>query len=393
MTQDDQPKLSKRDLFSDSTMTFGEHLEELRVCLFKAVYGLAIGFVIGLLVGDKVVQMIQTPLTEALTSYYQNQAGTWAENLAKEAGSNLPLSKEQIKEMVEEQGLLPEQYFVDPDVFANIEQQALDAEKPDDLIALFQQNAPFSWFPDTEKPDDPSAPAVESQPADENPEAKVASAPPPKLVPVILWHKTKDDPRIRVKGLNAHEVFVIWLKASLVVGLLIASPWIFYQVWAFVATGLYPHERRYIHIFLPVSVLLFMLGAVGAFTFVFKPVLDFLFGFNQWMGIDPDPRISEWMSFVLILPLGFGVSFQLPLVMLFLERIRVFTVEMYISKWRIAVLAIAVLSMFLTPADPYSMLLMSVPLTFLYFLGVLLCKYMPKIRKPHEVYEDDEDFD
>jgi sec-independent protein translocase protein TatC len=64
-------------------------------------------------------------------------------------------------------------------------------------------------------------------------------------------------------------------------------------------------------------------------------------------------------------------------VMLFLERIRVFTVEMYLSKWKVAILVIAILSMFLTPADPGSMLLMGVPLVGLYFGGILLCRYMP----------------
>ena len=73
---------------------------------------------------------------------------------------------------------------------------------------------------------------------------------------------------------------------------------------------------------------------------------------------------------------------QLPLVMLLLERIGVFTIEIYISKWRIAVLVIAVLSMMLTPADPSSMLLMGIPLTFLYFGGIGLCKWMPKRRSP-----------
>ena len=67
-----------------------------------------------------------------------------------------------------------------------------------------------------------------------------------------------------------------------------------------------------------------------AFFFVFDFVLDYLLQFNDWLGLDPDPRISEWLGFVLILPIGFGLGFQLPLVMLFLERIGVFDVEAYV---------------------------------------------------------------
>src|SRR5690606_24772397 len=99
--------------------------------------------------------------------------------------------------------------------------------------------------------------------------------------------------------------------------------------------------------------------------------------------IDPDPRISEWLSFVLFLPLGFGISFQLPLVMLFLQRLGIIAVEQYLQKWRIAVLAIFVIAMVLTPADPISMLLMACPLTVLYFGGIALCLWMPKNRNPY----------
>jgi sec-independent protein translocase protein TatC len=106
------------------------------------------------------------------------------------------------------------------------------------------------------------------------------------------------------------------------------------------------------------------------------------------MNIDPDPRISEWLGFVLILPLGFGLAFQLPLVMLFLQRIGIFSIQVYLDKWRIAVLVIFVISMLLTPADPVSMLMMALPLSALYFLGIGMCRWMPKNRSPFaEGYE------
>jgi sec-independent protein translocase protein TatC len=169
------------------------------------------------------------------------------------------------------------------------------------------------------------------------------------------------------------------MKASILVGVVLASPWVFYQIWLFVAAGLYPHERRYIHIFLPMSLALFLFGAAVAYFLAFSKVLAFLLSFNRMMGIDPDLRINEWMSFALLLPLGFGISFQLPLVMLFLERIGLFTVQTYLSSWRLGVLVIFILAMVLTPsADIYSMCLMAVPMTGLYFGGVLLCKFLPR---------------
>ncbi len=348
------------DLFRDTTMTFGEHLEELRSCLFKSLVGLMIGFVFGLTIGGWVVERVQDPLKEALIAYYQTQSIGWVEEKLAEleaAGKPIPWTAEQIKQIVEEQGMLPEETFVEPSQFL----RALKDAHPE-LVA-----------------------GVDVPPLDAD-----AKLTPDDLIRVFTWHPIEDDLRIRAKSLKPHETFLVYIKASLIVGVLLASPWIFYQIWSFVAAGLYPHEKKYIHVFLPFSLGLFLLGAAMAFFMVLEPVLDFLFYFNAKMGIDPDPRISEWLGFVLILPLGFGIAFQLPLVMLFLQRIGIFSVEVYLAKWRIAILVIAVLSMFLTPADPYSMMLMAMPLTVLYFGGILLCHYLPRKRSEYDDWDDDD---
>jgi sec-independent protein translocase protein TatC len=200
------------------------------------------------------------------------------------------------------------------------------------------------------------------------------------LVKTRVWSRTDAN----IQTLNAQEGFLIWFKVAVLTGAVLAGPWIFWQIWMFVAAGLYPHEKHYVYLFLPFSIALFAIGVATAFLFVFEPVLDFLFSFNAALDIDPTPRISEWLGFVMLMPLGFGVSFQLPLVMLFLNRIGIFSVEAYLSKWRISVLAIFVLAMILTPsADPISMLLMALPLTLLYFGGIALCQWLPKRRNPY----------
>ncbi len=203
-----------------------------------------------------------------------------------------------------------------------------------------------------------------------------------RLIRLFLWHRSDDDPRLRSKSMGTTESFTVYVKASLLVGVLLASPWLFYQIWHFVAAGLYPHERRYVHMYLPFSLGLFLMGAALAFFVVFEPVLKFLLSFNRHLGIDPEPRINEWLGFVLILPVGFGLGFQLPLVMLFLERIGMFTVRSYLAQWRIAVLVIFVVAAVLTPPDPSSMLLLAFSLTLLYFGGILLCKLMPRRPSP-----------
>jgi sec-independent protein translocase protein TatC len=125
-----------------------------------------------------------------------------------------------------------------------------------------------------------------------------------------------------------------------------------------------------------------------AFFAVFPPVLDFLFSYNKAINVDPDPRINEWIGFVLMLPIGFGIAFQLPLVMFFIERIGIISVETFLSQWRVAILTIFVISAVLTPADPVSMLLMALPLVVLYYGGIGLCLWLPHFRKPfEETYE------
>ena len=335
------------DLFKESTMTFGEHLEELRSCLIKALLWLLVGFAIGLSVGDWMVATIQGPLEKSLKTHYQAAGKREYKQFAAEqdaSGQPYPYPVEQVEDFIDA-GYTFDKYLVHPSAV----RRQLGIDEPQGEQATTSDSEPESAT-DLEK----------------------------QLVPLFVWRKSSQDPRVSVIALNPTEAFMIWLKASLVVGFVLASPMIFYHLWSFVAAGLYPHEKQYVHIFFPFSIALFLTGALFCFFIVFRFILDFLFSFNASLGIDPSPRISEWLSFAIILPIGFGISFQLPLIMLFLERIGVFDVPAYISKWRIAVLIIAVASMLLTPADPISMLAMGIPLTALYFLGIALCRYMPK---------------
>jgi sec-independent protein translocase protein TatC len=302
------------------------------------------------MVGRYVVEFIQTPLTNALTEYYKEDSlGRVRKELAgTESGERpSPYVPTQIEDLVNKDGLLAEKVYVDA------------AAVVDQLKFLYPDRFAAMDLP----PRDPETPLRMSD-----------------FVHIFMWRPAKDDPRVSAKSLSAHEPFMIYLKASLLVGAVLSSPWVFYQIWIFVAAGLYPHERRYVNIYLPFSIALFLLGVSVVFFFVFEPVLNFLFAFNRYLGIAPEPRISEWLGFVLMLPLGFGIAFQLPLVMLFLERVGVFTVNVYLSYWKVAILVIFVIAAILTPPDPWSMSLLAFPLTLLYFGGILLCKLMPKGR-------------
>jgi len=328
------------NLLEKTKMSFSQHLEELRRALFKSIAALLVGSLFGLLIGGSVVDHIQTPLRQALEKFYRGQAEDSHlkrfEEMQQE-GLEVPDDPAVAAEERAKQGLVPKILIIDRN----------------DLARALGQEVPQSDLP-------ASADSTDN------------------FLRLRVYEQLKDDPRLSLVSLASQGPFMVYIKASLVVGVMLASPLIFFFIWDFVAAGLYGNERKYVYVFLPISLGLFFAGAALAFFVVFEYVLDFLFWFNEIMGINPTPPISDWMSFVLILPLGFGISFQLPLVMLFLERIHVFTVEAYLSKWRIAILVISVISMFLTPSDPGSMLLMGVPLVILYFVGIGMCKYMPR---------------
>ncbi|MBI3836583.1 MAG: twin-arginine translocase subunit TatC [Planctomycetia bacterium] len=329
------------DLFKHTSMTFGEHLEELRGSLFKAVLSIAIGFGIGLWFGEDVVKLIQVPLEKALRQHYSTDAIERFNERVPAEMRNDPA----IKKLVFEEGLVPQEAFV----------------APSDMLNELKKKYPKA-FGELELP---RADAKQNLTKDD-------------LIRVFLWRPMSDDERLKLGSFNVQEPFITYIKASFISGLVFASPFAFYFLWSFVAAGLYPHEKKYVHLFLPISVGLFLCGALMAFIFVFPPVLNFFFGISKSLNQDMHPRISEWLSFVLLLPICFGISFQLPLVMLFLERIRIFTIQNYLSKWRIAVLVMAFASMVLSPGgDPISMMMMLVPLVALYFGGILLCKWLP----------------
>lgn len=456
------PKKPDRDLFRESTMTFGEHLEELRGSLFKALLWLVGGFLAGLFVAKPVVHFIEGPVENALRAHYKSAAIKRVEEQLeelKDKGLPLPGTPEQLAELVEQEDVLPELVYLQPDqvlrqiqttyrqvrrhrteVLGQLEKagpllarlglpddnpkKKLGAEERSQVSeALEQLQLCDLSEEDLEKgitsndldrilksfrkgrslaPRDLPRVVAAMKRQEERFRADLARAArandalerthlPAKgpreklhrddLARVFLWKPIENDPRVTTKALGVTEGFMIYIKAALLVGVLIASPGIFYHIWSFVAAGLYFHERRFIYVFGPFSLFLFFLGAALVFFVVFQLVLKFLFTFNEVLGIGIEPRITEWLGFVLILPLGFGIAFQLPLVMLFLERIGVFDVETYLSKWRVAILVIAVLSMLLTPADPGSMMLMAIPLTVLYFGGILLCHFMPRTRR------------
>jgi sec-independent protein translocase protein TatC len=178
-----------------------------------------------------------------------------------------------------------------------------------------------------------------------------------------------------IQAITVAEPFVIYIKAVLVLAALISSPWLFYQLWAFIAAGLYKHERRFVYKVVPFSVFLFVAGTLF-FLFVIAPMtMKFFITFN--LGVDYleyNPQISDYIDLILILALIFGLSFQIPLVIIFAERLGLITLEMLRKNRKYVLLGIFVVAAMVTPsADMITQTALAIPLYILYEGSVLYC--------------------
>jgi sec-independent protein translocase protein TatC len=210
-----------------------------------------------------------------------------------------------------------------------------------------------------------------------------ADVDPVELARVTKLGELRGQFRRPLSTLSAQEAMITYFKVAFVLAFVIASPWVFYQLWAFVAAGLYPHEKRYVYTVLPASVALFLAGVVLCQLVVLPSAVRALLAFNDWAGYDPDLRLREWMGFAIVLPLVFGVSFQTPVLMAFFTRIGITTARGYLTYWRHAAFGMAVFAAVVTPTqDVITWSYLFVPMFGLYLVGVAVCRLVEPARPP-----------
>jgi Tat protein translocase TatC len=164
----------------------------------------------------------------------------------------------------------------------------------------------------------------------------------------------------------------------LITGVIVASPWVIYQIWAFVGVGLHPHERKYLYIYGPASFLLFIGGGCLFYFYVLPKGLEALMSptagikINGASLIDPSFMLEDYLYFVALMTLVFGIAFQTPLVIMFIERIGLVPLKTLVKQQRLIILIMVVIAALITPTiDPVSMTAMAVPLILLYEIGLL----------------------
>ena len=191
-----------------------------------------------------------------------------------------------------------------------------------------------------------------------------------------------DRANVQLVSLTPTEGFWTSMKISMVMGVILAMPVILWQVWAFIAPGLHKHERRFAGPFVIVGSVLFLLGAAFALLVVMPFGVEFLLNFTKEQGIQPMISVSSHVDLVIKFTLGFGLVFELPLVLTMLSRMGIVTPKFLSKNRKYAILINFVIAAILTPTpDILNQSLMAGPLCVLYEIGIISARIFGK-RSP-----------
>ncbi len=182
---------------------------------------------------------------------------------------------------------------------------------------------------------------------------------------------------------NASAGFMIYMKVSLIGGLILSAPWIFYQFWAFASAGLYWRERRYVLIAVPLSALLFVTGSMFFLLVAALPLLRFFLQFNQSLGIETRLTLNNHISMMTGMMLAFGLGFQLPLVVALLGAMGLVSPKTLSRYRRHVIVILLIFAALVTSPSPVDQVMLALPMWLLYELGILLVWLMKRTKADH----------
>lgn len=185
------------------------------------------------------------------------------------------------------------------------------------------------------------------------------------------------------------DPFLIPFKLVLMVSFLIALPMVLYHAWAFIAPGLYKHEKKLILPLVVSSVLLFFAGMAFAYFVVFELVFSFLTAMAP-EGVSVTPGIGHYLDFVLVMFLAFGIAFETPIATILLVASGVVSADQLAEKRPYVIVVAFIVGMFLTPPDVISQVLLALPMWLLFEVGIVFSRLLPKMSKRDQNDEEDE---
>ena len=188
------------------------------------------------------------------------------------------------------------------------------------------------------------------------------------------------DPKLKLVFMGLSDPFLLYFKVAALAALFIASPFVLYQVWAFVAPGLYRRERMLVLPFVLSTTVFFLAGGAFGYYVAFPFAAQFLLGMGE--GFEALPEIGKYFGFLLTVLLGLGLMFELPIFILLLSLIGIVNSRFLLKFWRHAVVIIFIVAAVITPtADVGNLCIFAVPALGLYFLGVAAAFVVERVRK------------
>lgn len=324
----------QRDETDLKKMSLGDHLEELRARLILMLLGIVVGLIVGLTVGKDLINLLEAPYDRAMRSVQQKTAESETEPEPRALLTNLVRIQ------------IPEQSA-----------EIIQSLKPGDHFLAY-----IDYYRDD--PNNPAFAVLKERSGKTGEEASSAAG--------------------RVKGLQTitpAEGFLIYMKVSLVFGIVLTSPWLFWQIWAFVSAGLYRHERKFVNMVAPISGLLFIIGSIFFLLVIAPFVMNFFMAFNSGLRVESNWTLQNYMSMVLNLTLVFGLMFQSPIAIVFAERMGLVSVQALASSRKYVFLGCFVLSAIMTPPDPVSQISLALPLYVLYESSIIVCRLWKRKRE------------
>ncbi|MFN0057998.1 MAG: twin-arginine translocase subunit TatC [Planctomycetota bacterium] len=417
-------------------MSFGEHLEELRSRLFRCVLATAVGFIVALCFQNSLVLFLATPHQQAMEILSMNvEVARLAQSLdgvSARVSAIAPATGQELARRSEEYalvaaalaaeavagdpnferwtavragfellagaerslGLYPR--FVEAVEQLSAELERLEARHTFSVPARAQvakdrvqqiRDVLARWNSISRAPDADDA-HNRLVAVDPNGAREVAALT-AELVLVREKIRRVADPNsgeYRLKALGYPDVFFAHIKVCVLFGLLIGLPWTSFELWAFIAAGLYPRERHAVSPLIPLSLVSMVAGAAFAFYVVIPVGLAYLGTFGSPELVEASYTLKEYLSLVIVLMLGMGLVFQLPLGMVFVTRAGLIPTKMFRKYRRYSIIGAVVIGAILTPPDAVSQLLMVGPMLLLYELGIVACDVLDRRAARREAH-------
>ena len=313
----------------NSTMSLGDHLEELRFRLLLALAGLGVGLIIGLILGRSIISFMKGPYNDATAKFM------FSAELEFQSDLDNGVISEGLQRAFKDNGV-----SLSPDVTISSKSVVWKGKR-----WLITDNKDRYWVKEGKG------------------QLKIYEEVPLQIIAVAAG-------------------FVSYVKIALITGLVLSSPWVFYHLWMFVAAGLYPHEKRYVHLAAPFSAILFIAGALFFIIVVAPLTLKFLVGFNERiLDVRSQFTFQHYIAFVTHLMLVFGLAFQTPTAIFFLNRTGLVSRKALSRSRKYVLLVIVIVAAMATPPDVVSQVTLAVPLYLLFELGILLSYFADRRRK------------